>query len=305
MSLTFVLANSITYLHLTAHATEVLRSTSRLLLVVVVGLLTLLVALDILATVSNSLANRSANIVRMVLKLRVTLKLRRSENARGSLERLGIHARKDTGQIVLAERALASLETSGLDAGGLVGRDGEGLEGGDVGKSGFGGVDVGGLDDGGGVVRGDDGGEVAHACDGAGGARAGGELLLHVGLGVGLGALSGGELGFGCVAGVAGAVHGVASGVTGLDVGLGGILEGGGESGLVGGLGRLEAGRGDCETGGAGGDAAVAGREDGLAVADVRDSGHSCGVGWDVGGLGWDGCGDLVWLAERLLGDCL
>lgn len=141
-----------------------------------------------------------------------------------------------------------------------------------------------------GVVGRDAGcGHVAHTGDSAVGAGASGELLLHVGLGFGLGLLGSGQLGLGGVASVASGVHGVAGGVAGLDVGLGVVLDAGCERSLVGGFGGLEAVRSDRQAGGAGCDAAVAGRKDGLAVADVGDGGHGSVVGCDS-------CGRLLGL---------
>lgn len=46
----------------------------------------------------------------MALKLLIPLELHRSENAFGSLELLSAQTRKDASKVVLAERALASLE---------------------------------------------------------------------------------------------------------------------------------------------------------------------------------------------------
>ena len=122
-------SSALTYLlpchYLVTHATEVLarRGPVRLILA---HLLALLVAPDILTAVSNSLANRSTNIMGMALKLLIPLELRRSGNAFGSLELLVAQTRKDASKVVLAERALASLEASGLDAGELVSGDREG-----------------------------------------------------------------------------------------------------------------------------------------------------------------------------------
>lgn len=228
----------------------------------------------------------------MALKLLIPLELRRSENAFGNLELLGARTRKDASKDVLAERALASLEASGLDAGGLVSGDREALEGRDVSESGLGSVDVRGLDDVDGVVGRDAGcGHVAHARDSAVGAGASGELLLHVGLGFGLGLLGSGQLGFRSVTSVASGVHVVAGGVAGLDVGLGVVLYAGCEGSSVGGFGGLEAVRNDRQAGGAGCDTALTGREDGLAVADVGDGGHGSVVGCDS-------CGRLLGLTK-------
>jgi len=108
-------------------------------------------------------------------------------------------------------------------------------------------------------------------------AGAGGEFLLHAGLGFEFGFLGGRELGCGGVAGGVGSVHTVADDVAGCYIGVRGVLEGSDESGTVGCFGGLEGGFGDCETGCAGCDGAVGGCEDDLVAADVGDDGgHGC-----------------------------